>query len=168
LIELMIALGISALLLTLAVPSISAFLRNTEIRSTSEAIVNGLRTARSEAVRRNTAVSFNFVSAGSASWTVKRASDNTQIQAYSYKEGAVNTVVAGLPDGSSSVTFNGLGRVMPAAAGGTPNLREINIRSALDSDARALRIYVDEARGIRMCDPSPSLAGLDPPDPRAC
>lgn len=165
LIELMIALGLSALLLTLAVPSISTFLRNTEVRSTSESIVNGLRTARSEAVRRNADVSFTFTSAGSPSWTVKEGA--TQIQAFLYQEGGTNTKVASLPDGATSVTFNGLGRVLPAAAGAS-NLRQIDISSLLDTQARALRIYVDEARGIRMCDPSPALVGLDPPDPRAC
>jgi prepilin-type N-terminal cleavage/methylation domain-containing protein len=46
LIELMAALAILALLLLLGIPSFIAFLRNSEIRSTAESIINGLRTGK--------------------------------------------------------------------------------------------------------------------------
>jgi type IV fimbrial biogenesis protein FimT len=50
-IELMVAIAIGALLIFLAAPSFTTFLRNSEIRSTSESIVNGLR-ARSDGSRQ--------------------------------------------------------------------------------------------------------------------
>ena len=53
LIELMVALAIAALLLLLGMPSFTTFLRNSEIRSTAESLVNGLRAASAEAARQN-------------------------------------------------------------------------------------------------------------------
>ncbi len=168
LIELMVAFCIGVLLLLMAAPSISAFLRNSEIRSTTESITNGLRVARSEAVRRNQSVSFALAGAGSASWTVRLVSDNSLLQSYVKDEGGTNVRVAIAPDGAAAVTFNAMGRILPAAAGAPANLRQMDVSSALDSGARTLRILVDETRGVRMCDPSPALAALVPPDPRAC
>lgn len=168
LIELMVAFSIGALLLMLAVPSISAFLRNSEIRSTAESITNGLRAARSEAIRRNQPVAFAFVAAGSASWTVTQVSDDSVIQSYSKGEGGTNVAVASQPADAATVAFSGLGRILPISPGNPPNLQQLDITSTLDSNARALRIFVDETHGIRMCDPSPALSTAVPPDPRAC
>ena len=168
LIELAIALAIAALLMMLAMPSFSAFLRNSEIRSTTESIVNGLRVARSEAVRRNQTVSFTLVAGGgSPSWTVGQVSDNSVIQTYSAQEGAANVSVFAQPAAAASVAFNRLGRVVPVAVG-TPTIQQLTIRSTIEADARVLQIYVDGVHGIRMCDPSPLLATSTPPDPRAC
>src|SRR5262245_43844418 len=60
LIELMVAIAIAALLIFLAAPSFVTFLRNSEVRSTSEAIINGLRAAKSEAARQNQRVMFTL------------------------------------------------------------------------------------------------------------
>ena len=62
LIELMVALAIAALLLLLGMPSFTTFLRNSEIRSTSESIINGLRAATTEAANRNQTVTFELAS----------------------------------------------------------------------------------------------------------
>jgi type IV fimbrial biogenesis protein FimT len=168
LIELMIALVIAAFLMALGLPSFSEFLRNSEIRSTTESIVNGVRMARSEAANRNQAVTFALAGGGSASWTVTQVSDSSLIQQYSKQEGATNTAVAIQPAGAVAVTFNGLGRVVPAAPAANPNLRQLDISSVLASGSRPLRIYVDDSRGIRICDPSPLLAALVPRDARTC
>jgi type IV fimbrial biogenesis protein FimT len=91
LIELMIALAIGAILLMLGLPSFNEFLRNSEIRSTTESLVNGLRVARTEAVRRNQLVTFTLVSGGPA-WRVDEVSvcPATSIQTYSKSEGGTN------------------------------------------------------------------------------
>ena len=168
LIELMIGLVIAAFLMSLGLPSFSEFRRNSEIRSTTESIVNGLRMARSEAANRNQAVTFALAGGGSASWTVIQVSDSSLIQRYSKQEGATNTAVAIQPAGGIAVTFNGLGRIVPAATPANPNLQQLDISSVLASGSRPLRIYVDDARGLRICDPSPLLAALVPRDPRTC
>jgi type IV fimbrial biogenesis protein FimT len=169
LIELMIALVVGALLIIIAMPSFSSYLRDSEIRATTESVANGLRVARTEALRRNLAVGFTLVGgAGSASWTVNQVTDNASIQTYSKQEGGSHTTVAIQPAQAISVTFNGLGRIAPAAATATPNLQQLDISSTLASGGRSLRIYVDDTHGLRMCDPSPALTTLVPPDPRAC
>jgi len=167
LIELLIAVTIGTLLVMLAMPSFTTFLRNSEIRSTSESIVNGLRAARSEAVRRGTSVSFALGGAGSPSWTARQISDNSVIQSYSAQEGGVYVQVSAQPVAAVSVAFNRLGRIVPVALG-TPTIQRLVISSVASTDARTLQIYVDGIHGIRVCDPSPLLASLVPPDPRAC
>jgi type IV fimbrial biogenesis protein FimT len=177
LIEIFIALLIVALLLMLGMPSFTAFLRNSEIRSTAESIINGLRAATSEAANRNKKVTFELAG-GSADWNFWVFDDDgvtkKTIQTYSKKEAGPNTKVTILPAGQTSVSFNGLGRV--ENPGTDDHIRQIDIDSLVSGEARPLRIIVDDPsptdpskpRGLRMCDPAPALAALTPPDPRAC
>lgn len=168
LIELMIGLTVAAFLISAGLPSFTEFMRNSEIRSTTESIVNGLRVARTEAANRNQPVRFSLAGGGDPSWSINLVSDNSVIQTYSKQEGGVNTSVAIQPAGALTVTFSGMGRVSPAAAGGNPNLQQLDISSALTTSSRPLRIYVDDGHGVRVCDPSPNLAVLVPRDARAC
>jgi len=62
LIELMIGLAIVALVLMVALPSFTIFLQNAQIRNGAESVLDGLNLARTEAVRRNAIVRFQFVS----------------------------------------------------------------------------------------------------------
>jgi len=68
LIELVIGLAILAVLLGLAMPNFSQFLRNNKVRNAAEAIQDGLTLARGEAVRRNANV--QFILNSGASWTI--------------------------------------------------------------------------------------------------
>jgi len=183
LIEILVALAIAALLLLIGMPSFTTFLRNSEIRSTAESIVNGLRTAAAEAANRNApeGVTFTINGGGGTGWTgwaitYKDEDGATQtIQSYVKKEGGANTQLALAPGGKTDVTFTGLGRVKNQ---GTANdhLQQIEIASIVSGEARSLRIIIDDPnppaagkpRGLRMCDPDPALAALVPPDPRAC
>ena len=58
LIELMIGLAIFALLLGLGLPSLTAWLANSRVRTAAEGLQAGLAIARSEAMRRNQNVEF--------------------------------------------------------------------------------------------------------------
>ena len=53
LIELMVTLAIAAVLMTIAVPSFSAFKRNAELTSAANTLLSAMNTARSEAMKRN-------------------------------------------------------------------------------------------------------------------
>jgi type IV fimbrial biogenesis protein FimT len=180
LIEIFIALLIVALLLLLGMPSFTAFLRNSEIRSTAESIVNGLRAATSEAANRNKKVTFELAGGGSANWNFWVFEDDgvtkKPLQAYAKEEAGKSTKITILPAGQTAVTFNGLGRVDIDPASPNNHIRQIDIDSIVSGEARPLRIIVDDPnpadpakpRGLRMCDPAPALAALIPPDPRAC
>jgi type IV fimbrial biogenesis protein FimT len=175
LIELLVTLTIIGVLIMTGIPSFSTYLRNSEIRSTAESIVNGLRLARVEAVRLNANVAFTFVNSGTdSSWSINRVARTTlalvepPIQSYTSLELGSNTVIARTPDAAVSVVFDELGRVESPSPLPTPGLQQIDIGTRVAMDARPLRIIVDRAQGIRMCDPSPALAAMVPPDARAC
>ena len=165
--ELMVALAIAALLLTIGMPSFTTFVRNSEIRSTAESISNGLRVARTEATRLNKPVSFTLVGGGNPGWSINEFDGATlvlpPIQQYAKLEAGKSATAVTTPATAVSVTFNGLGRVIPTPIA-TPNLQQIDVASLVAGDARSLRIYVDDVHGIRMCDPALVLAT----DPRAC
>jgi len=180
LIEIFIALLIVALLFLIGMPSFTSFLRNSEIRSTAESIINGLRAATSEAANRNKKVTFEFASATGADWSFWVFDDDgvtkKTIQSYSKKEAGSSTKITLSPAGQLMVTFNGLGRVDIDPASPNNHIRQIDIDSVVAGEARPQRIIVDDPnppaagkpRGLRMCDPAPALAALTPPDPRAC
>jgi type IV fimbrial biogenesis protein FimT len=174
LIELMAGIAILALLFLLGMPSFITFLRNSEIRSTSESIVNGLRRASAEATLRNAHVAFSLADAG-GSWQVRTMNDadtdcttfstDPPIEAFSAPETRSGAKVTITPAGKTSVCFTGLGRVLTTAA----HMQQLDIGPATTGEGRALRIIVDDpTRAMRMCDPDPALTTLTPPDPRAC
>jgi type IV fimbrial biogenesis protein FimT len=172
--ELMVALTIAAMLLTLGVPSFISFLRNSEIRSTAEAISNGLRFARTEATRLNAPVSFTLVGGTDPGWAINRfdsavpALIQPPIRSYSKLEAGKSTKAVIAPANALAVTFNGLGRVISPSPIATPNLQQIDVASIVANEARTLRIYVDDLHEIRLCDPDPAIKALVPPDARAC
>ena len=179
LIELMVALAIVALLLLIGMPSFTTFLRNSEIRSTAESLVNGLRAASAEAARQNKRVVFTLAGGNSSSWAFNLVNDpidctnlvQPPIQQYFKEEAGRNSKITVTPAAKLTVCFNGLGRIVNQ---GVPNdhLQQIDIDSVVAGEARPLRIIVDDQtvsrRGLRLCDPDPALLTLSPPDPRAC
>lgn len=62
LIELAVVLVILGLVVMAAMPSISAWLRNTQVRNTASSMLAGLAQARNEAIRRNVPIRFSLVS----------------------------------------------------------------------------------------------------------
>jgi len=191
LIELMIGLAIVALVLLAALPSFTIFLQNSQIRNGAESVLDGLNLARTEAVRRNAIIRFQFVSdltaacvtsTTSLAWVVSQAdptgacnaspSDTVApqlIQARSATEGTKNVAVA--VTGGAIATFNGLGRLQSAG------ITQIDISNTtgtcqyvdtVNGKMRCLRIIVSTGGQARMCDPQ--VATPVPPviDPRAC
>jgi len=191
LIELMIGLAIVALVLLLALPSFTIFLQNAQIRNAAESTLAGLNLARTEAVRRNTAVRFQFVSdltaactlsTTSLAWVVSRADPTTAcnaapsetvapllIQARSATEGTKNAAVT--VTGGSTAIFTGLGRLQGAG------ITQIDISNStgvcqyvdpVNGKMRCLRIMVSTGGQARMCDPQVAVPVPPVIDPRAC
>jgi type IV fimbrial biogenesis protein FimT len=61
LVELIVGVAILGVLLAIAMPAFSNWLRNAKVRTAAESVQNGLQLARAEAVRRNTTVGFRLV-----------------------------------------------------------------------------------------------------------
>lgn len=136
LIELMVAVAIFALLLTLGSRAFTAWIQNQQIRTGAESVLNGMQLARGEAVKRNASAMFVLcdLAAGKtgSSWDVLVAASATaaaqacgpdlagtgweRVQQRSGQEGSRNAVVAttGAP-AVNAVAFNGFGRVVTLA-----------------------------------------------------
>jgi len=174
LLELMVGLTIMGMMLIAGLPSFTTFLRNAEIRSTSESISNGLRIARSEATRLNRPVSFTLSGGGNPDWTINIFNPVTglllqpALQSYSRFEVGRSARVVTTPGNAVAVTFNGLGRIISPSPIATPNLQQIDITSVIAGEAKTLRVFADDLRGVRVCDPDPALRIMTPPDARAC
>jgi type IV fimbrial biogenesis protein FimT len=163
LVEIMIGIGVLAILLTLAAPSFAVWLQNAQIRNAADGTMNGLQLARSEAVRRNRAVEFAFTTG--SNWSVTQFSPLEQIQAREGDEGTENALVDS--GGSTRVTFGPLGAPLSnnPADGSMPMTRiDITSTSTLDG-LRPLAIMISPAGNVRMCDPD---ANLPAGDPRRC
>ena len=187
LIEIMVALVIIGVFITMGVPAFALFLQNTQIRNAAETTLAGINLARAEAIRRNATVRFNLVtnltsgcstSSSALSWVVSLAdpsgacevapSDTVApqiIQKRSALEGSNNALVA--TSGGATLVFNGLGRVSGA---GITQLRFSNVSGtcehldAVNGTMRCLQVMVSTGGQTKLCDPKVS----DATDPRHC
>lgn len=167
LIELAVTLLIASILVVIAIPTFSDWIRNARIRTTVESIQNGIQLARAEAIRRNRAVQFQLTSAPGGNWVVGCANpvDNgtagfedagdclAQIDARTAAgDNTERTAIVTTPADARTVTFNSLGLVIN-------NVDGSSILTQVDADdagggGRALRVVIQNGGGIRMCDPA--------------
>lgn len=190
LIELLVAITVLALLIAAAGPSTASWVRSAHTQNAAEAAQNGLRRARTEAMRRQRPVTFWLVtsaggaappddscalSATSASWVISLDDPSGKCATPTSSDTEPRIIeTAGVPvpqglqvqafssDGTAarSVTFDAQGRQV----GTTDPIARIDITHP-DSGVRALRVEVSSSGSIRLCD-----RGLPPggDDPKAC
>lgn len=186
LIELAIAMTVLSVVLALGVPSLSTYLANQQIRTSSEKVLSALRQARHEAVKRNTTVQFSLVNSLNAECALASpgphivvsrtspvgkcnfaASDSLEpfiIQVMSGEEGSGRISVSaqdGDGNARTTVAFNGLGRVVTA---GNDWIRQIDLDLSSNPARRPLRVQILAWGDFRMCDPAITAAT----DPRKC
>lgn len=174
LIELLLGIAILSILLAMGMPMFGGWIQNSQIRTATESIQNGLQLARIEAVRRNASVRFSLTDVnGLVAWNVGcvtiRDDCPATIQQRSSGEGGANARVgvaiatdaaaatysvalaagAGLSAGAG-VTFNGFGTVPNATA----DIARIDVVNAIAADARRLVIFVGSGGLTKMCDPA--------------
>ena len=124
------------------------------------------RVAQTEAVRRNAPVAFELDTA--KGWKVVLVSDDSVIRETMLIEGSPNVKLTVAPAGTTTVIFDGLGRVLDDAQAPLAARVTIDVETKTSfSDARPQRVLIDTAAatgvGIRSCDPK-----LPSGDPRAC
>ena len=155
LVELMVVLAIVAIGATLAAPNMAVFMANYRVRAAAESMLTGLNFARTEALRRNTAVSFALVSSGSG-WAVRQVSSGAALLTRSDND-SPNTTVSSVGS-ATSVTFLSTGLLQSGT-----QLSEVTVSSVVNgSDTRRINVYGGGL--IRMCDPAVTTAD----DPRKC
>lgn len=166
LIELLIALVILAIMIFIGLPSFTAWIQNTQIRTAGEGIMSGMQLARSEAVRRNVRVELQMDAAPGSGWTVTVPGTVPLevIQTRASGEGSSTAVVTVTPPGADKVTFGGFGRVV-TNGDGSATITQIKIDSNVipAADSRELCVTVSSAGVVRLCDPQVAAG-----DPRAC
>ncbi|APV49701.1 hypothetical protein BWI17_08415 [Betaproteobacteria bacterium GR16-43] len=172
LVEVMIVVLVAAILIAAAIPSFTIWIQNTQIRTASESVLNGLQTARNEAIRRNSCVQIKMMDSPLTSWEVRECKNGdstdpaTLISGRSYAEGSQNATSELLPIDSSIVSFNALGRVVLPTnpSDGSPPLTQVDLRNTTlqVEDERRLRIEIPVGGAIRLCDPKKTVAATDP------
>lgn len=180
LVELLVTVAIFGIMLALAAPNYALWIQNSKIRTTAESIQNGLQLARGEAVRRNATIRFQLtdslaagcvLSTTATNWIVSfddpagqcgaavfndsvTAALNPAPRIIQRRPAAESSNVVTASD-QSSITFNGLGRAVPAA--------NINVEASTGcASFRCLRVTVSTGGQIRLCDPAYPAAGTDP------
>ncbi|SFI20411.1 type IV fimbrial biogenesis protein FimT [Collimonas sp. OK307] len=185
LIELLIALAVMAIAFSLGMPSYSAWIQNSQIRTAAESMQSGIQLARAEGLRSNATVRFQLTTTTDATCALSSSGTNWVISANdatgkcnvtdstvdpfmtrvkASAEGTKNVTVAAT---QSSISFNGLGRVTPAPT----STITIDIKNpsggtcvAASGNMRCLQLQVSGAGQVRMCDPAVTATS----DPRKC
>lgn len=167
LIEVMIAIALVGLLLLAGMPTFATMISNLRVRAVSDSVLNGIQTARTEALKRNLNVTFRLdpLSGVGGGWQVLLP-DNTVLQSKSAVEGGA--VLVALEPVGTEIVFNNFGRrSLPDAT--TPML-DVNVSNpgvgnceAQNGSVRCLRIAVSIGGESRLCDPKRPSG-----DPQAC
>lgn len=191
LVELVVTLSLFGLLVMAAVPSITGWIRNAEVRTAAESMLAGLQKARSEAVRRNETVTFSLVTLGStgildntcalsatsASWIVSQGDPSAKcdrsasssgtpvvLDKYTASEGGRTATVAVLDAACTNAATNKQVSFngYGQIASSASAIRCIDISHSSD-EARRLRLVIGIGGTVRLCTP-----GVDTNDPRNC
>lgn len=181
LLEVLIGLAIFVMLYLVALPNFQTSIQDSQIRTAAESIVNGLKLARAEAIRRNSQVQFKLVNqldgravAGGTDWqivpgelsTSGTLNFTTAMQTRSGKDGTPNARIggkatldftaaaaagAGLP---VNITFNSLGRMTNTVT----QISQIDVTNKTSTSARRLSIIITPGGQVRLCDPKLQLS----------
>ena len=179
LIEMMVTVVLLAILMALAFPAMSEWVRNSRIRTVADALQNGLRLAQTEALRRSRQTVFSLTAdtnpadgltavANGANWSVNfvplltgEEDDATFIQGGGLTGLAPDVRITG----PATLCFNSLGRVVDNATPGTgvactASAAAYNI--TIPNADRPMRVLVVLGGQVRLCDPAKTLSDSHP------
>ena len=181
LIELMVAVSVLAILMAMAIPNFTTWIRNARVRTVAEALQSSIRLAQAEAQRRNqSVVLFRTTSkdcltsatadAGGAQWQIRSVPNPlmTDDIPEAIQCGVLTDVSSGvaLTSTATALCFAGDGRQTtltdPASIGAncTAAVAAYRVEPAASSaEGRPLQLDVSLSGAVRMCDPGkPSTA----------
>lgn len=162
LIEFLIGFTILGILVTLSVPAYLDYRANASVRRVASDMQGGLLLSKSEAIKRNTNVSF---AANGTGWVVSIPAIGLQPSIPIATRAAENSEASlTVTASATNLVFNSQGRTQ---AGGFFTLDISNPQQGTCASAggniRCLRIRVSPAGQIKLCDPA-----LAAEDPKAC
>jgi type IV fimbrial biogenesis protein FimT len=153
LVELMLSLGVLAILVAIAVPSMRSFIENSRIRAASESLQNGVTLARNEAVRRNQRIEFVSLATG---WVVRLPGTVTPLHEGSGREGRGGLTLTFAPGNADRITYDAFGRPT-ANADASATLTRVDIVSTNPPSSgiyRPLRVQIQVNGVPRLCNPA--------------
>ncbi|MBA3598223.1 MAG: GspH/FimT family pseudopilin [Methylibium sp.] len=178
--ELMVVTTVIAILLMVAVPGMQSWLMNGRVRTTAEALQNGLRLAQAEAVRQSRQVVFmltddapsdtSAVNDNGSNWAIVTVPLLGGDTAQFVRGGALADVASGVEitgsTGAESICFNSLGSLaVNASPGPTGAVCTVDAAAPtvtydieMTGADRPLRVLVSIGGRVRMCDPAKALA----------
>jgi prepilin-type N-terminal cleavage/methylation domain-containing protein len=153
LIELMIVIAVVAILLVLAFPSMSKFVRNERMKSLPEQIHVGIQTAKTHAFKINQAVTFTLDEDG---WIVTTANvenpsaPDVVVAQFDWSKLKWSAFVTSGTGNADTLVFNGMGLIVAHA----DQLKNVTTTDGdLDKDIYDWRVEVSDAHGVRICRP---------------
>jgi type IV fimbrial biogenesis protein FimT len=156
----MISLVVLGVLGALGAPSFFEWLQTSQTRAAAEAVLNGIQSARAEAIQRNKNVRVKFTPPGT-SWNVYEDATSTLIQTRTKKEGTLNAVLTPTPAAGNTITFGPLGSVV-TNSDTSATITQLDVTNSKFAGARAMRIMITGGGSVRMCDPNASITVTDP------
>ena len=185
LVEMVVAMAIMAILLTMSLPSLSAHMANMAVRNSAESLYAAAQRARAEAIRRNEPVDLVLTddipnnAAGAANniatltesatgrnWVVRAPNQAVSRQLIDMKLGAESAAskVAVNAGAVGRIQFNGLGESSNAATVAvTLSHQSLNTNCALAESVRCVSVRISPGGQARLCEPGQPIT-----DPRSC
>lgn len=187
LVELMVTIALIAFLVMLALPSFTGMVRNTQVRTMAETLQNGLRQARTDAIRLNRQTVFFLTAteprketaanaaalANSRNWAIHKVPRGTEateagwapfLRGGALSEGNGVTVI-----GPAAVCFGSNGRLVvqaaPGVAGANCTIDPANLPKyalTMSGADRRLSVWLGAGGEVRMCDPDKVLSAERP------
>ena len=185
LVELLVAVSVVAILMAMAIPSFTTWIRNARVRAVAEALQSSIRLAQAEAQRRNQSVvlfrtnskdclTTATADATGAQWQIRSVPNPlmTDDNPEAIQCGVLTDVSTGIqlstPTQTTALCFAGDGRqttlTNPAAIGldCTASAATYRVEPAASSaENRPLRLDVSLSGAVRMCDPGKASTAPD-------
>lgn len=175
----MVTITLFSILMALAVPSMSVWIRNNKVRTVADSLQNGLRQAQTEALRRSRQVVFSLTNSTAPQTSLTAVADGRNWSINVVKlltdesdgafvgSGVLGNVGSDVQiQGPAAVCFNSVGRLVANSAtgvsgsttcGAATNPTTYNV--TLAGADRPLRVLVALGGQVRICDPNRSLSG---------
>jgi type IV fimbrial biogenesis protein FimT len=172
LIELVVTVVVLMTVSMFAIPAFQTSIGNSQIRTVTESIKNGLQQARVEAIKRNTRVRFTLQANGAwqlgcvaqpvdaAAAAAVPACPAIISQKSAYEGSSANVTITA---DNLSVVFSSFGTRDPAVANGLSRV-DVSSTQVAEAERRALRIVLAAGGHARVCDPAVNTVG----DVRKC
>jgi type IV fimbrial biogenesis protein FimT len=189
LVEMVVAMGVFAVLVSVAVPTMRTWVSNAKVRAVSDALQNGVRLAQSESLRRSRQVVFSLtnsttpqtlgftaVTNGSywSIYTVPSMTDGTETPAF-VDAGVLSTSKNVTINGQAAICFNSVGRLVTNGSAGVVAITNgptcaqptgappvLPYKISITGADRPLWVQVNLGGQVHLCDPSQTLSSNNP------